>query len=114
MLGILIGHGRVVHLLSAVTGTGVGNKVREVAKDRTFFATGTTTAGAGAATITVEGSLDGTNFVTLGTINLTLATTIATDTNTSGFAIMAPWKYVRGNVTAISGTGASVDLWMGV
>jgi hypothetical protein len=71
-----------------------------------FQAMGTTSAGAGSATIEIQGSLDDTNWVDLGTISLTLSTTSATD----GFAIDAPWEKVRANVTAISGTDASVTV----
>lgn len=79
---------------------------------RVFQATGTTSAGAGAATIAVEVSETGADneWITLGTITLTLGTTVTTD----GFASDAAWTYVRGNVTAISGTDATVNLYMGV
>jgi hypothetical protein len=62
--------------------------------------------------VTIQGSnIDNTNaFVNLGTINLTLGTTIVAD----GFTTTAPWKYVRANVTTITGTGASVNVLMGV
>jgi hypothetical protein len=45
----------------------------------------------------------------LGTITLS-GTTTASD----GFTTNAPWKYVRARVTAISGTGATVQVYMGV
>lgn len=63
------------------------------------------------ATVDIEVSNDGTNFVTLGTIKL--SGTGGTP-ETDGFTSDAPWAYVRGNVTAISGTGANVSLYMGV
>ena len=96
-------------LLSAVTATGAGSTYKKPATKCSFQAYGTTTAGAGAATITVEVSNDGTNWLTMGTITLTLSTTAAND----GFTSDSPWTNVRGNVTAISGTGASVTLTMG-
>lgn len=74
--------------------------------DRTFQAFGSTTAGAGAAAINVEVSNDNTNWIVSATINLTLGTTVTTD----GVAKSENWKYVRGNVTAISGTGAAISL----
>lgn len=77
---------------------------------RTFQAYGTTSAGAGAATILVQGSNDNSNWVTLGTITLTLATTVSND----GFVAFSPWPWIRGNVSAISGTGASVNLTVGM
>ena len=77
---------------------------------RVFQAVGTTSAGSGAATVLVQVSLDELNWVTLGTITLTLGTSATSD----GFATDAPWLFIRGNCTAISGTGASVTLYAGV
>ena len=97
-------------LLNAVTVTGAG--AARAMRDRraTVHASGTTSAGAGAATIKVQGSSDGgLTWVDIGTITLTLATTISGD----GFAIDAPWILIRGNVTAISGTTATVSLYLG-
>lgn len=45
----------------------------------------------------------------MGTITLS-GTTI----NADGFTTAAPWRYVRANITAISGTGAAVNVLMGV
>lgn len=50
-----------------------------------------------------------TNWITLGTISLS-GTTTATD----GFTTVCPWRYVRANVTAVSGTSATVETIMGV
>lgn len=103
--------GGIFTLLSAKTATGAG-AIFNCADDgkRTFQADGTTSSGAGSATITVEVSINKVDWMTLGTVTLTLATTSSSD----GFASDAAWPYVRGNVTAISGTGASVNLRMGV
>jgi hypothetical protein len=104
-----------VRLLDAVIATGAGAlHTPAFHEKRTFQATGQTTAGAGAATILVQVSSVGTptadgDWVTLGTITLTLSTTRSTDGITSD----APWRHVRGNVSAISGTNAAVTLWMG-
>jgi hypothetical protein len=95
-------------LLSAATSTGAGSSANAVCVDRTFQAVGVTTAGAGAATIKIQVSNDDTNWIDLGTITLTLSTTDATD----GFASQAAWQHVRANITAISGTGASVTVYM--
>jgi len=75
--------------------------------DRTFQAFGNTTAGAGAATVLVEGSNDNSNWITLGTISLTLGTAVVTDGYSS---TNSPWKHIRGRISAISGTGAKVSL----
>ena len=104
-----------VPLLSAKTTTGAG-EIMEVDKIfKTFHALGTTSAGSGAATIVIEASdknsvpTADTEFVTLGTISLTLGTTQTGD----GFAVQAAWRYIRARVSAISGTNASVDVYMG-
>lgn len=95
-------------LLKAATTTGAGSSVNSTCTYRTFQAYGTTTAGAGAATIKIQVSNDDSNWIDLGTITLTLATTVSSD----GFASSAKWQHVRANVTAISGTGASVSVLM--
>lgn len=73
----------------------------------------TTVVGTGAvsATVTFEVSNDGVYAVTtlLGTTTIS-GTTSASD----GFTTQASWKYVRANVTAISGTSAAVTVVMGV
>jgi hypothetical protein len=75
--------------------------------------TGTGTVG---ATVVMQGTnqddtFNGikTNWVTINTFTLT-GTTTATDGSTS----VSTWRYVRANITAISGTGATVEVLMGV
>ena len=75
--------------------------------NKTFQSTGFTTAGAGAATIAIEGSNDGINWVSLGNVNLTLGTAVTTQSLTYTF----PWGYYRANVSALSGTGANVSVY---
>lgn len=96
-------------LLKAATATGAGVAAAGVRGVKSYQANGTTTAGAGAATIQVQGSNNGANWDTIGTISLTLATTTSSD----GFVSDDRYAHLRGNVTAISGTGASVNLTMG-
>lgn len=95
-------------LLSGVLVTGAGSTYGGPRGANTYQAT---VAGAGAvtATVVVEVSNDGSNWLTLGTITLS-GTTSASD----GFAVGAGalWEFSRGNVTAISGTGAAVTLTM--
>lgn len=64
-----------------------------------------TVAGTGAvsATVLIQVSNDATNWITLATITLS-----GTNSATDGVAMSAAWGFVRGNVTAISGTGAAV------
>lgn len=49
------------------------------------------------------------NWITIGTISLS-GTTTATD----GFTTIAPWRFVRATVSSITGTGATVEVIMGV
>jgi len=93
-------------LLAEVTATGAGNSVRSIRGASTFQASGSVASATGAATIAVQVSDDNINWLTLGTITLALTTTSSSD----GFASDAPWAFVRGNVTAISGTGAAISL----
>jgi hypothetical protein len=81
-----------------------------VQSNKTFQAAGQTTATTGAAAVNVEVSNDNVNWIVMGTISLTLGTTTTTD----GFVTDASWSYVRGRVTSISGTGATVSLFMGL
>jgi len=107
--------GKVYNLTPPTTGattTGAQQIIYKDAVDATFQAYGTTTAGAGAAVVLIQGSNinDANSFITLGTITLTLGTTLSAD----GFATSAAWKYVRASVSSISGTNASVNVLMGV
>lgn len=104
-------------LLASATTTGAGeefqpdlNVYHRPGAKRTFQATGSVASSTGSASVAVQVSNDGTNWLTLGTITLSLTTSQSSD----GFSSDAPWEYVRGNVTSISGTGAAVSLLMGV
>jgi len=102
---VRIGGDAVNVLLNAVTTTATGSALHLKGKSRVFQATlsNTTTP---TATVVVEGSIDSdaTTWVTLGTITLSGAL------DSDGFGSEAPWPYVRGRVTAISGTSAAVTL----
>lgn len=97
---------------AGLTATGVTPRIYKDSPYATFQAYGATTASTGAATVVIEGSNvdDPNTFVSLGTLTLTLGTT----TSAAGLATTAPWKYVRANVSSISGTGATVYVTMGV
>ena len=102
-------------LLNAATATGAGTAwhPRDVPATNTYIvhsfqAVGNTTASTGAATVLIQVSDDGTNYLTLGTITLTLGTSATSD----GFATLNTWEYYRANLTAISGTDATVSVWM--
>lgn len=99
-----------VKILDAATATGAGNVATLDTVDLTFQAAGTTSSGSGSATVVIQVSDNNSDWLTLGTITLTLGTTSTSD----GFASAATWAFVRANVTAISGTDATVSVWMGV
>lgn len=96
-------------LLSDVIATGAGTAIPGQPATKTFHASGSTTAGTGAATVNVEGSMGGTSWDVIGTIGLTLGTTATS----GGFTSIDRYRLLRGNVTAISGTNAKVSLTMG-
>ena len=68
-----------------------------------------TGTGTVSASVDIEVSQDGVN-VAATPISLGIS---GTTTDSVGDLIDAPWPYVRANVTAISGTSASVDVRMG-
>jgi hypothetical protein len=91
---------------SAIIATGAQAAVSGRSGNKTYSAWGSTTAGAGAATIVIQGSNSGElAWVTIGTITLTLSTTVTED----GFTSQDSYDAIRMNVTAISGTNASVS-----
>lgn len=106
---MLKGKVRVRELLDGVLVTGAGESAETVGSKRTVQLIGSTSAGAGAASVTVQTSNDNTNWTTVDTLTLTLGTVVTSDVYTSDL----PWKYIRGNVGSISGTGASVTLYLG-
>lgn len=100
----------VLPLQSAVTTTSSGEQKEPWHTNRTFEAYGTTSSGAGAATIVIEvRNSENSDWHTMATISLVLSTSVAGD----GFASSAAWRYVRSRVSAISGTDASVSVNMG-
>lgn len=97
--------GAIGRLLNKVSVTGAGQKYQAMAPHRTFQAV---LHGTGSASLTVEVSNTGEDWEVLGTVSLASGSEAH-----DGFASDAPWLFVRGNVSSISG-GASVSLIMGV
>lgn len=95
-------------VITTTTSTGDFSGLLDNQPDRVFQAFGQTSAGVGSATIEVQVSADNVNWLDtpLATITLTLGTTTVTE----GFSTNSQWAYVRGEVTAISGTDATVSL----
>lgn len=108
---VRIASGRVSQLLGdGVTATGAGDaKYKD--SPWSFFQGTVVGSGAVTATIDIEGSNDGVYWAKtpLGTITLTAA-----DSDSDGFTYVGPAKYIRANVTAVTGTGATVTVSMGI
>ena len=75
-----------------------------------------TGTGSVTATVTIQGSnqdesFNGTksNWVTINAFSMT-----GTTSDTQGFTSVSTWRYVRAVVASISGTGATVEVIMGV
>lgn len=104
--------GRVFNLFAEPGATTVSNGPK-VYKDSPFSTFQATVTGTGTvtATVQIQCSNDGINWCStpLGTITLS-----GTTTSSDGFSSQAPWKYVMASVTAISGTGATIQVYMGV
>lgn len=99
-------------LLNAPT-TGVGTGVNyssftpTIPQPNRWFQATLNGASAVSAAVNIEGSTDNTNWVVLSTLNLTSASA----TQAAALVTTAPW--IRGNITAISGTGETVTLRSG-
>ena len=100
-------------MFTDLTAAGDGGTVQPIMNKRTFQAVGTTSSGAGTATVKIWVSNDNVGFLLLGTITLVLATTVTAGLNADGFASDAPWKYVYAELDAVTGTGAAVTCTMG-
>jgi hypothetical protein len=113
LLGVSAAWGQAT-MCSAVTTTGActavqGNQGGRVPPSKTYQAVCRTTNSTGSAVVAVEGSNDGTNFDSIGTITLSLTTSASSGSFTSQD------RYIqnRGNVTTLTGTGANCTLTMG-
>jgi len=111
LTGTTGGHSAVTKLLNAVLVTGAGASSSSFGGRCQLQAIANGTSGAFTAVIVVEGSNNDSNWEPIGTITLSGTATTA---DSDGFKMDAPWAFVRGNVTSISGTGATATLLMGV
>jgi hypothetical protein len=104
---VFVKSGRVLTILENATTTGAGGWVFKDAPLSSIQAFGSTTSGSGATVVSIEATnnING-SYIVLGIISLTLGTTVTTD----GFVVQAPWKYIRGNITSISGTNTTVTV----
>ena len=64
-----------------------------------------TGTGAVTATVVIQGSVDGITWAKTALATITLS---GTNADSDGVTIISPVKYIRANVTAITGTGATL------
>jgi hypothetical protein len=95
---------------TGVTSNTTGEREYKDSPTSTFQAVVSGT-GSVTATVNIYGSNDGTNFATtaLGTITLS-----GTTTANNGFTSVSSWKYVRADLTNLTGTGAACYVLMGI
>lgn len=101
-------------LFSAANATGAGAAMPGYPERKTYEVIGRTTAGAGSATVQIRGRNSPTAaWQVIGTVTLTLSASAGTNDAADSFASDDRYAEVSANVTAISGTGATVDASMG-
>jgi hypothetical protein len=98
---------QITKLLNGITATAIGSSVLLPSSSFTVQAV-VTGSGALTATVVLEVSNDGLNFLTLATYTLS-----GTSTAHDGAAFTSPWMYARARLTAVSGTSASVSVYLG-
>lgn len=104
----------VTSMGSGVLVTGPVSSIAGISGTKTYQASGRTTAGAGAATILIQGSNNaGVSWDLIGTIGLTLSASGGVNDASDGFTSDDRYLLVRANVSAISGTNAQVSVRVG-
>lgn len=102
---------QVGRLLTGATAnvTGAGVLMPRGARERVYQAS---IAGTGAvsATVTIEGSCDGVNWVAIG-LPLSLS---GSGGDTKAIESVFPWPMVRAVLASLTGTGATVDVYVGI
>lgn len=101
---------QVETLASGVTANAAQDAKYKVSQWSYFQATVVGT-GAVTATIAIEGSNDG---VVWSSTDLATITLSGTTSHTDGATVISPVKYVRSNITNITGTNATVTVTMAV
>lgn len=108
----------VVTMVSGKTNTGATTSyIRNEADYKTFQLSGRTTNGAGSATVHIEGTLDEpTTDATVhwDTVGTFAALTLSTTDTSSSFTSTDRFRAYRVYVDAIGGTGASIDVKLGM
>lgn len=97
-------------LTDAIAAPANGSSIQPWSNNKVFQATGSVTAGAGSATVLIQGSLDGSTWETIDTLTVTI-------TNSTGLysdfgAVNQAWPYMRARITAIAGTNATINVYL--
>lgn len=99
-------------MLDAATDTETGNTIRPWGTRHAFQFRGTTEdEGGGSATVKIEVSNNELDWEELLSVDLSMADENTTDHGGQAFATLA-WQHYRARVSAISGTGTAVSVWM--
>jgi len=99
-------------MLNAATATGPGpafeiRGTNQLYANRSFQAVGVMSSSTGTTSVAIEVSNDGINYITLGTITLSLTTSASSD----AFYVQTVYEYYRANVTQIT-TNGTVSVYM--
>lgn len=97
-------------LSATAAATGSAFQIRSTSDlyaNRSFQAVGVMSASTGTANVVIEVSNDGTNYVTLGTINLTLTTSPSSD----AFFTYTTYEFYRARTTQVTSNG-TVTVYM--
>ena len=98
--------GETINIGTGLTVVAPGVGYRSLSTVKTYSMKGQTTSGVGSVTVQVQGSMDNIvwDVTLIGTITLTLGPATVSD----GFTSTDRYKYVRMNVSALTGAGAAV------
>jgi hypothetical protein len=101
-------------LVTGRTTTGAASPVDRPRGCNVFQVAGQTSSGSGSVTVKLQGTNDKTKTVwnDIATLVLTLST--VRDSQEFSLRQATPYRFYRSNTTAISGTGAQHDSFMGV
>ena len=99
----------VATILSAATGTGAGSS-KELPDGVKSIQASIAGTGSLTATVAIEVSNDNVNWLSESDSTMSLSGTTAAS---AGLILSVGWKYLRANVTAISGTSAAVSVYVG-
>ncbi len=96
-----------LYTLLTATGNATGTELTTGNNDQRTFQAVCTGTGAVTATVTIQGSLDKTNWVTITTLSLS-----GTAPQTASYEHSSAWTYIRATSASVTGTGATVNVYV--